>query len=49
MKTKVIALLIKRGNNEASAIAAVEKNLDWAIKAYPEAKASFLANVCASV
>lgn len=49
MKAKVIALLIKRGNSEASAISSVEKNLDWATKAYPEAKASFLADVCASV
>jgi len=49
MKNKVIALLIKRGNNEANAVAAVEKNLDWAMKAYPEAKASFLADVCVSV
>ena len=49
MKNKVIALLIKRGNNEANAVAAVEKNLDWAMKAYPEAKAYFLADVCVSV
>ena len=46
MKNKVIALLIKRGNSEARAVSAVEQNLDWAMKAYPEAKASFLADVC---
>ena len=49
MKNKVIALLIKHGHTEEFALMAVANNFEWAIKAYPEANASFLANVCISV
>ena len=49
IKNKVTALLIKRGHSEESALMAVANNFEWATKAYPEAKVSFLADVCISV
>ena len=49
MSAKAINLLIKRGHNKDMAESAVAKNLAWAMQAYPEAKASFLADVCISV
>jgi len=46
MKAKVVALLIKHGHTEKSAASAVDANLDLAMRSYPQAKASFLADVC---
>ena len=45
MKDKVIKLLIKWGYNEESVKSMVEANLAVAIKSYPDAKPSFIANV----
>ena len=45
MKAKVIALLIKRGWNTDLAHDLVEKELETAMKCYPEAKASKLAEL----
>ena len=45
METKVFNLLIKYGYNEETAKDFIERNLVWAMKAYPESKASFLAGV----
>lgn len=45
MKDKVIKLLIKWGYNEQAAKSMVEENLDIAIKSYPDAKPSFIADV----
>jgi hypothetical protein len=46
MSDKVINILVKRGHSKDVAASAVAANLAWAIKAYPEAKAAFLADVC---
>lgn len=45
MKDKVIKLFIKWGYNEQTAKSMVEANFDIAIKSYPDAKASFIADV----
>lgn len=45
MKDKVIKLLIKWGYNEESIKLMVEANLSVAVKSYPDAKPSFIANV----
>ena len=45
MKDKVIKLLIKWGYNEKAAKSMVEVNFDIAIKSYPSAKPSFIADV----
>ena len=45
MKAKVTALLIKYGMNPDFAAKIVEQNFDDAVKAYPDAKASFIAKV----
>lgn len=45
MKEKVIKLLIKRGMDEDTAVRLVEKELDMAMKCYPDAKASKLAEI----
>jgi len=44
MKNKVIALLIKHGNNANDVNKMIENNYDQALNLYPDAKASFLAN-----
>ena len=48
MSAKVINVLIKRGHSKETAEGAVAKNLDWAMRGYSGAKASFLADVCIS-
>lgn len=48
MEQKVIKLLVRYGNSVDRAESAVKENLAWAMKAYPEAKAAFLADVCIS-
>lgn len=45
MKTRVIKLLVKHGQNEQSAIDIVERNFELAVKSYPRATASFIADV----
>jgi hypothetical protein len=45
MKNKVIALLIKHGNNANDVNKMIKNNYDQALNSYPDAKASFLANV----
>ena len=45
MKEKVIKLLIKWGYNEESVKSMVQANYDVAVKSYPDAKASFIADV----
>lgn len=45
MKNKVIKLLVKNGMNEKDAIKLVEKELETAMKCYPDAKASRLAEI----
>ncbi len=46
METKVFNLLVKWGHNEKTAKELIDRNLQWAMKAYPEAKAAKLADVC---
>ena len=45
MKDKVIKLLIKWGNNEQQAIKMVDDNLELALKMFPDAKPSKIAEV----
>lgn len=45
MKDKVVKLLIKWGYNEETVKSMVEANLDIAVKSYPDAKPSFIADV----
>lgn len=45
MKDKVIKLLIKWGYNEDTTKSMIDANFDIAIKAYPESKPSFIADV----
>ncbi len=45
MKDKVIKLLIKRGNNEQESIKIVEDKLETALKMFPDAKPSKIAEV----
>ena len=45
MKAKVTKLLIKYGNNSEDVKKMIESHFDYALKTYPNAKASFLANV----
>jgi len=46
MKARVIALLVKRGNNPETAQQLVESQLDWAMKAFPDARPHILADIC---
>ncbi len=48
MSARVINVLIKRGLSKETAEGAVAKNLEWAMRGYQGAKASFLADVCIS-
>lgn len=45
MKDKVIKLLIKWGYNGDTAKSMVDANFDIAVKSYPDAKPSFIADV----
>lgn len=45
MKDKVIKLLIKLGHNEETVKSMIEANFDIAVKLYPDAKPSFIADV----
>lgn len=45
MKDKVIKLLIKWGYNEEAAKSMANANFDIAVKSYPDAKPSFIADV----
>lgn len=45
MKDKVIKLLIKWGHNEETVKSMIEANFDIAVKSYPDAKPSFIADV----
>ena len=45
MKDKVIKLLVKWGYNEETVKSMVDANFDIAVKSYPDAKPSFIADV----
>jgi hypothetical protein len=49
MESKVITILVKRGHNVEMVKNMVAENLSAAVKAYPEAKPSFIANVVATL
>lgn len=49
MKAKVIKLLIKWGNSEASVDRMMSEHFDYAIKTYPEAKPAFIADVVSTL
>ena len=49
MKEKIIAILIKNGNNEDSSIDLVNSNYNIAVQMFPTAKASKLAEVISCI
>lgn len=49
MKAKVIKLLIKWGNSEASVDRMMDEHFEYAVNTYPEAKPSFIANVVSTL
>lgn len=49
MKAKVTKILLKGGFNEASVERMMVEHFDYAIRTYPEAKPSFIADVVSSL
>lgn len=49
MKDKVVKLLIKWGNSEESVNRMIDTHFDYAVKTYPEAKPSFIADVVSTL
>lgn len=49
MENKVAKLLLKWGYSESKVNEMIKKNLEIAVKSYPEAKPSFIADVVCSL
>lgn len=49
MKAKVLSILLKWGNNESEVAEMINKSYDYAIKAYPDAKAAKIADVVSAL
>ena len=49
MKAKVLSILIKWGNSEASALEMIEKSYGYALATYPDAKAAKIADVVSAL
>lgn len=49
MKSKVIKILLKWGNNEKSVLDMIDENFDFAVTTYSDATPSFIANVVSTL
>lgn len=49
MKDKVLKLLLKWGNNQKDCIKMIESNFDYAMRTYPNSKASEIAKILRNI